>query len=173
MHSRTMVAAALALLAYLPAAADDLYVYPSQGQTDERLAEDRFACHQWAVKESGFDPSAFEESVPPRFIRVPVPSNSAAGATGRGAVIGSIAGAIIGAHDSTAGKGAIIGAAVGALAGATAEGQGQLKAEEQAEAEAARQERLLAESKVERGLQRSDYRRAIEACLEGRGYTVR
>jgi outer membrane lipoprotein SlyB len=168
-----MVAAVLVLLAYLPAAADDLYVYPSQGQTDEQLGQDRFACHQWAVKASGFDPSAFAELVPSRVVRVPVPSNTAAGATGRGVVIGSIAGAIVGAHDSTAGKGAAIGAVVGALAGATVEEQGRLKAEQQATAEAARQERLLAQSKVERALRRSDYRRAIEACLEGRGYTVR
>ncbi len=39
------------------AASGDLYVYPQQGQSDEQLRQDRFECHQWAVGQSGFDPT--------------------------------------------------------------------------------------------------------------------
>ena len=35
----------------------ELYVYPRKGQSDAQTASDRFECHQWAVGQSGFDPS--------------------------------------------------------------------------------------------------------------------
>lgn len=35
----------------------ELYVYPKLGQSEQQQSEDRFACHQWAVKETGYDPS--------------------------------------------------------------------------------------------------------------------
>ena len=34
-----------------------LSMYPNRGQSLNQQAQDRYACHQWAVKESGFDPS--------------------------------------------------------------------------------------------------------------------
>lgn len=34
----------------------DLYVYPARGQSEQQLADDRYECHQWAVKESRYDP---------------------------------------------------------------------------------------------------------------------
>ena len=36
---------------------EDLYIYPRNGQSDERQAQDRFECHRWAVDQTGFDPS--------------------------------------------------------------------------------------------------------------------
>ena len=36
---------------------DQLYVYPMKGQTAKQQADDRFACHEWSVKQTGFDPS--------------------------------------------------------------------------------------------------------------------
>ncbi|MEO8315838.1 MAG: DUF6515 family protein [Pseudomonadota bacterium] len=35
---------------------EDLYVYPAQGQSEQLQADDRYACHRWGVKESGYDP---------------------------------------------------------------------------------------------------------------------
>jgi hypothetical protein len=40
-----------------PAAAD-LFAYPKSGQTTAQQSTDRFECHEWAVKQTGFDPSA-------------------------------------------------------------------------------------------------------------------
>jgi len=37
--------------------ADDLFVYPKNGQGDEQTSRDRFECHQWAVKQTRFDPT--------------------------------------------------------------------------------------------------------------------
>jgi hypothetical protein len=34
-----------------------VYVYPRNGQSEEQTATDRFECHQWAVSQTGFDPS--------------------------------------------------------------------------------------------------------------------
>jgi hypothetical protein len=34
----------------------DIFVYPAQGQSETQLADDRYACHRWAVRESGYDP---------------------------------------------------------------------------------------------------------------------
>ena len=35
----------------------DLIAYPKNGQTPDQQAKDKFECHQWAVSQSGFDPS--------------------------------------------------------------------------------------------------------------------
>jgi hypothetical protein len=34
-----------------------LYVYPSAGQTEQQMSEDRYQCHVWAVDQSGYDPT--------------------------------------------------------------------------------------------------------------------
>lgn len=36
---------------------DELYIYPKQGQSKQKQADDRFACHQWSVKQTGYDPT--------------------------------------------------------------------------------------------------------------------
>jgi outer membrane lipoprotein SlyB len=165
-------ALALALTAF-SASAQDLYIYPSQGQSEEQLADDRYECHSWAVRESGFDPSQWGEVAPPRTIRVPVAENPAERATEKGAVAGAVAGAIIGSRDGGAREGAVTGAIVGAIAGAAVEEQGAREARREAEEEARRQADELERTQVETALRRSNYRRALSACLEGRGYTVR
>jgi hypothetical protein len=38
-----------------------LYVYPNEGQSAEQQAKDRYACHLWAVSESGVDPTVEEQ----------------------------------------------------------------------------------------------------------------
>ncbi len=40
-----------------PPPADELFIYPRQGQSEQQQADDRFACHQWAVEQTGFDPT--------------------------------------------------------------------------------------------------------------------
>lgn len=36
---------------------EQLYIYPKQGQSEKQQADDRYACHTWGVKQSGYDPS--------------------------------------------------------------------------------------------------------------------
>ena len=35
----------------------DVVAYPSRGQSSDQQGRDRYECHQWAVNQSGFDPS--------------------------------------------------------------------------------------------------------------------
>jgi len=43
---------------------DDVYVYPKNGQSEEKQATDKYECHKWASGESGFDPTAGGGGVP-------------------------------------------------------------------------------------------------------------
>ena len=118
------------------------YVYPAKGQTAEQQQKDQYECHQWAVQQTGFDPSQpVEQSVP---------RGSALGGAARGAALGAVGGAIGG----DAGKGAAIGAAVGGL--------GTVMRDRQANE--AQQQAYSASS--------ASYDRAYGVCLQGRGYTV-
>jgi outer membrane lipoprotein SlyB len=85
-----------------------------------------------------------------------------------GAVTGAVIGAAIGSPRDT-GEGAVAGAIVGAIAGASSDAARRKENEQ-------RDKRVTAAQEAERARlerQASDYRRAISACLEGRGYTVK
>lgn len=144
----------------------DIYVYPTKGQTEKQLDRDRYECHNWAARQSHYNPS--EPHLAPhqqvRVVEMPPP--------GRGTAVGAVTGAVIGSgvagrHDS--GEGAVAGAIVGAMIGASSDAARSKEAEQAGT-------RVSAETQAERARlerQASDYRRAISACLEGRGYTVR
>lgn len=36
---------------------DDIYMYPSNGQSADQQATDRYECHTWATNQTGFDPT--------------------------------------------------------------------------------------------------------------------
>ena len=44
---------------------DQLFTYPKNGQTAEQQDKDRYECHQWAVGQSGFDPTKSDGGVAP------------------------------------------------------------------------------------------------------------
>ncbi len=44
-------------VATVPSVPEQLFVYPKKGQGEQQRADDRYACHRWAVGETGFDPS--------------------------------------------------------------------------------------------------------------------
>ncbi len=48
-----------------PGGADDLFIYPQSGQSAEQQATDKYQCHQWAVGQSGFDPTQSAGGAPP------------------------------------------------------------------------------------------------------------
>ncbi len=41
------------------------FAYPTQGQSPEQLAKDRYECHRWAADQTGFDPTLASGGVPP------------------------------------------------------------------------------------------------------------
>jgi hypothetical protein len=141
-----------------------VYFYPTQGQSVEQQDRDKYECNRWAVQQSAFDPSL--PSAPPH-LRVVV---AAGPPPGSGVVVGAVAGGVLGAAVSRpweAGSGALVGAIAGAAIGGIAESQ----AREQASAQTAASESAAQEALLER--KASNYRRAMSACLEGRGYSVR
>lgn len=40
-----------------PPPAEQMFVYPRLGQDEKQQADDKYACHQWAVSQTGFDPT--------------------------------------------------------------------------------------------------------------------
>jgi hypothetical protein len=111
----------------------ELYVYPAKGQSQDQLDRDRYDCHLWAVRQTGFDPSVAQSSAPQRRERTRE-TTSRGPETAENVMRGAVAGAIIGSAVSSP------------------------------------RERRVATSTDPRA---SGYTRALSACLEGRGYTVR
>lgn len=140
-----------------------VYFYPMQGQTAERQDRDRYDCYLWAVDQTGFDPA---RRIGPREARAtvvpaPSPGQTVGTSTAVGAAIGAVA-----AGPGDALEGAVVGAVAGAVVGSAVAGAQQ-------------QEARAAEARYnQRGYGRyereaAEYRRAMSACLEGRGYSVR
>jgi hypothetical protein len=44
--------------------AEDVYIYPQNGQSKEQQAADRFECHTWAKNQTGFDATQVNGGVP-------------------------------------------------------------------------------------------------------------
>lgn len=141
------------------AVADDLMIFPNKGQGNDQMAIDKQACHEWAKKESGFDPNAAATS---STTPAQAPTSNAVKGAARGAVVGVAVGAIAG----DPGHGAAIGAAAGGLGGGMKK-RDQQAAQQQAQQSAADQQA----QQYAAGLDK--YNRAYSACLEGKGYTVK
>ncbi len=43
--------------------AEQLFIYPKQGQSEKKQADDRFACHQWSAGQTDYDPSKPAENI--------------------------------------------------------------------------------------------------------------
>lgn len=139
-----------------------VYAYPEHDQSSDQQSRDRYECSLWAVQQTGFDPSA--PNVPPedRVVASGPPP-------GTGTAIGAIAGAVLGAAISgpyDRGAGAVFGGLTGAVIGSASDASRA----QQNEIEMTEQERQQAAAMAQKA---SEYRRALSACLEGRGYSVR
>jgi len=150
-----------------PLPSTQIYFYPQQGQNKAQQERDRYECYLWAVRQSGFDPNQSQRLAPHQRVTVKMASPS-----GSGAVSGAIGGAVLGSIVTPyrhSGEGLVFGAIAGALIGAASDVARQQKinkaqqqyAQKNANNYYARQEK-----------QARDYRRAMSACLEGRGYSV-
>jgi hypothetical protein len=139
--------------------------YPANGQSPEQQARDRYECYQWAVKQTGFDPSQVALA-PHQRIDV-VPAVPAGHDTAAGAVTGAVIGALA-AGPRNAGGGAVFGALAGAAFGAASDSERQARADNIQRHYDARD----AQSQAAIEEQAGNYRRAMTACIEGRGYTV-
>ena len=156
MNTRNARFIALVLCGLLatPQAIAQQFVYPAKGQSPQQQKKDEGECHQWAVGQTGVDPSKpQQQAAAPAQPTTPTGTTPGAGARGaaRGAVIGGIAG----------------DAGAGAAAGAVA-GRGQSRRDNRNQ-----QQQAAAQQQQAQSSQNAAYAKARAACLEGRGYTVK
>jgi hypothetical protein len=148
-----------------PLTSPDVYFYPLKAQSAEQQDRDRYECYLWARQRTGFDPSlAWPDQPPVHVVAVPPPGHD----TAVGAVTGAAIGAAVSQPWETA-EGAAIGAVAGAVLGAASDAARQQQAEQvQAQHD---QARSRSNAQMEAAIQ--SYRRAMQTCLEARGYAVR
>ena len=137
--------------------ANELIVFPAQGQSNEQMEKDKFSCYGWAKGQTGFDPMALPTTSTP-----PPSQEQKSGGAVRGALGGAALGAILGDSSSAAKRGAAAGGLIGGVRQANQNTQTQQKTEQWKQQEANKYAN-----------NRNDYNRAYSACLEGKGYTVK
>ena len=168
MKSSLFIVVLLALIAFAAgsAIAQELIIYPAQGQSQDQMEKDKHECYTWAKGQTGFDPMKMPTA------SSPPPSQekkSVAGSAGGGGVLGGAAGAVIGGIAGGS-SGARRGAAIGGLSGGTIGGVRSSRQNRQAEQQRKQWEQEQANAYMQG---RNSYNRAYGACLEGRGYTVK
>ncbi len=149
-----------------PRPVTQVYFYPRAGQSTEQQSRDHYECYNWAVKQTHFDPG--QSSIPPRQRVKVVPMPPPGHDTAVLAVAGAVLGALIAGPRHAAG-GALVGAGTGAIAGAASDASRQQYSQQLEEAYANRDQALDAQYEAKG----RDFRRAMSACLEGRGYSVK
>ena len=154
--ARRVVAIAVGAAFCVTAGAVDLsqlQVTPQRGQSADQTRRDRYECHNWAVEQTGEVPTT-----------TPAPNQDAVDAAKRadrvariatGAAIGAGLGGLFGGGHNP-GEDMLKGAAVGSVVGVASGAVHDKKQQKQAGPEPG-----------------TDYLRALSACLEGRGYTVK
>ena len=150
-----MVALAVGACVLASGAFAQQFVYPAKGQSPDQQKKDEAECQQWAVNQTGVDPSR-----PAPQAAAPAPPTTATGVTPGAGARGAARGAIVG---EIAGGEAGAGAAAGAAA-ARAQSRRQ---------NAAQQQQAAQQQKQAQSSQQASYAKARAACLEGRGYTVK
>ncbi len=139
------------------APAQELMVFPNDGQDKEQQQQDEFTCYNWAKGETDFDPMVVPTASAP-----PPQQSAPQGGVRRGAVRGAALGAVAGGNSSDIGK----AAAVGAVAGGMRRQDQKRKEDAEYQQWEQEQQRIYQEN-------RSRYNRAYAACMEGKNYTVR
>ena len=175
---RRLTALAAALLLAVTAApvsaqnASQPVIYPAKGQSAKQQDQDRYECHTWARGQSGYDPTQPASAAPaPTAAAQPTSPTNTAAAPVAGMAAGAMGGAAIAElTNHNAGH----GAAAGALGGAVIQHVRANQAAQQQQAkQAAAQQQAVQQQASTRSQQRATYERAMGACMEGRGYTVK
>ena len=156
-----------------------IYAYPSAGQSQEQVNKDKYYCHNWAVIETGYDPTVAAPA--PTYYSSPPPGSSGyfgSGEAGEGGVVkdaagGAALGAIGGAIAGNAGAGAAIGALAGGLFGGAK--RSSRKSEEARWREQQRQQQYEQQMAYEQQVTQAGngYRNAYSVCMSSRNYAIK
>ena len=144
--------------------AQDPIFYPAKGQSKDQLEKDKYECYVWAKDSSGFDPMKT-----PTATTAPPEEEEKVWGAGETALVGGAGGAIVGGV-AGGGKGALAGGLLGSAGGALV---GGARSSEQREREERKRREWEQKEANNYARQRNQYNRALGACMEGRGYTVR
>jgi hypothetical protein len=147
-----------------PASELGIIAFPGKGQTKEQQLADEQECYAWAQSNTGIDPKKVKANPDSAAKAAAQKMDSAAtGAAVVGAAKGAAAGAAIGAVTGNAGEGAGVGAVSGAIAGRRAKKAATAQAAQAGAAQAQAQAQALIDK----------FKKAMSACLEGKGYSVK
>ncbi len=136
-----------------PAKAQEFFVFPNEGQSQDQQDQDEFQCIRIARERTGFDPMA----TPTATSAAPATRGGAVRGGARGALLGTAVGVIAG----NTGRGAAIGAAGGGLMGGMRRRDSNRQQQQWGQEQAANYQS-----------NRNNWTRAFTACMESRGYTV-
>ena len=145
-----IVTLALAPIAH----AQELFVFPNEGQSQDQQDKDEAQCRRAAIEQTGFNPMA----TPTATTAAPETQGGVVGGAARGALLGTAVGAVTG----NVGRGAAAGAAGGGLFGGMRRADSDRQQDQWGQQEAANFQN-----------NRNNWNRAFTACMESRGYTVR
>jgi hypothetical protein len=141
-----------------------MIVYPAKGQTAAQQESDEYGCLVWAADQLGIKPGTPPPDAKAAGAAAAAKVDSAtAGVAVKSAAKGAAAGAIIGSISGNAGAGAGYGAAAGAIGGRRAKKQAAASADAEA------QKKVEAEHKAKM----DSLKKAMSACLEPKGYTIK
>lgn len=158
--TRGIVIAGMILLWTAPALGQNPIIYPQKGQSPQQQQQDTQQCQGWAMQQTGVNPG--QSAAPPP----PPPPSGPTGQGVRGAARGAAVGAAAGAIGGDAGQGAAAGAAAGMVVGGVRRRQDRRAQEEQYNQAVAQQQAAQSQNSA-------NFNRALAACLESRGYTVK
>jgi uncharacterized protein YcfJ len=141
-----------------------LYVFPAKNQNSAQQSVDEQNCYAWAVGQAKFNPILGGTPSTDSAALAAAHANEQAtqGAAVGGAARGAVAGVAIGAIAGNAGEGAAIGAVVGGMAGFRARREAAAEAGQEAAQQATQDSITIM----------NNFKRAMSACLTGKGYSV-
>lgn len=156
----------IALFSFLgtEAYASDVYVFPRQNQTMEQQSMDAGTCRQWAMRQTGVDPTYVQGQMAMmqnqygyQRQEMPVARHAL-----RGVAAGAIMGEIHKEMDPGAGRGAAMGLTAGAMHGM------RQKRDMMMQEEAQRTQQQMQQLQG----RHNSYVRAYSACMDAKGYSV-
>ncbi|WP_096086317.1 hypothetical protein [Agaribacterium haliotis] len=161
-----------ALAFFSCAYASEVFYFPTNNQSPEQVEEEKGQCHSWAAEQSKFDPNkapSSDELAQKMLAENPAPemqgeNRAVARGAARGAIIGSTVGRWNNNDRTQAG-------AAGAVAGAAATAKA---ADQHKQASAgAHEQKIRQQAQAQLDKQHSDFNRAMQACMETKGYNIR
>ena len=152
-----------------------VYAYPSAGQSTEKMATDKFECHNWSVQNTGFDPTLDHSPEPIPNTPPPTKSGGSADRTdsqnaARGGARGAAMGAVVTGNPVT---GVVIGSATSVLFGKKK--RKNKNEEEENWQRQHQQQQQLQQQEIQQYVQEGteSYRGAYLACMTSKKYSVK